>query len=67
MTTPSGSTDLVTILLDHDDTEEFSVTPVMSRWEAELLLRTFGEYGLPYRGRRVTRALIVPQAPGPIH
>ena len=63
--TRSGSIDLVTVILDHDET--FTVTPIMSRWEAELLLRVIGEFGTPYQGRRVTGALIVPQASGPVH
>jgi hypothetical protein len=50
--------DTVTILLDFGET--WTVTPPMPRWCAEWELRRIGEYGMPYDGKRVTGALIVP-------
>jgi hypothetical protein len=52
--------DLVVILFDFDD-QTWMVTPPMPRWCAEWELRRIGEYGLPYEGKRVIGALLVPR------
>ena len=54
--------DLVVIDLTFAD-ETFAQTEPMSRWEAEWVLRVIGEFGTPYRGKRVTRALLIPREP----
>ena len=52
--------DLVVILLDFAD-DTWTLTPPMPRWCAEWELRRIGEYGLPYDGKRVTQALLIPR------
>jgi len=48
-------------LVYHDETWE--VTDPMTRDQANLACRLFGEQAVPVRGRRVVRALIVPEVP----
>ncbi len=63
MNTSYGSTaDLVVIDLTFSD-ETYGTTEPMTRWEAEWLLRVIGEYGVPYRGKRVICALLIPREP----
>jgi hypothetical protein len=40
--------------------ETYMVTDPMTRQEAEIACRLFGEQGTPVLGKRVTQALIVP-------
>lgn len=58
--------DPVALLLDFTD-ETWCLTETLSRWEAELVLRCIGEYGLPFRGKSVKEALIVPWEPETFH
>lgn len=52
--------DNVVILLDFADAT-WTLTPVMPRWVAEWELRRIGEYGMPWEGRQVIKALIIPR------
>lgn len=52
--------DLVVLLLDFEG-DTWEVSDSMPRWVAEWELRRIGEYGMRWKGRRVTGALIVPR------
>jgi hypothetical protein len=54
--------DPVYFVLEYGDIEQWGLTPPMPRYAAEYLLGDFAA-GVPYEGKRVTRADMVPWEP----